>query len=82
MCFLLRSLRVGKAVGGESNFWYTEYTMQIVTDSDRDFLSMLGTFGVIILTSFMIIIVTNALRKGEDGMTARVVDVATDGSEK
>jgi hypothetical protein len=34
----------------------------MVTESDKEFLGLLGTFGVIIITSFMIIIATNALR--------------------
>jgi hypothetical protein len=52
--------------------------MQVVTDSDRDFLSMLGTFGVIILTSFLIIIATNSLRQNESEMSARTVEVVGD----
>lgn len=50
----------------------------MVTDSDRDFLSMLGTFGVIILTSFLIIIATNSLRQNESEMSARTVEVVGD----
>lgn len=49
--------------------------MQVVTESDRDFLSMLGTFGVIILTSFLIIIATNSLRQNESESSAYVVEV-------
>jgi hypothetical protein len=46
-----------------------------VADSDKDFLSMLGTFAVIIITSFVIIIGTNAIRKDE-GTTAQASEVA------
>jgi hypothetical protein len=53
--------------------------MRIVTDSDKDFLSMLGTFGVIILTSFMIIIATNTLRANEATATARDATFSNDG---
>lgn len=53
--------------------------MQVVTESDRDFLSMLGTFGVIILTSFLIIIATNSLRQNESESSAYVVEVVGEG---
>jgi hypothetical protein len=54
--------------------------MEVVTDSDKDFLSMLGTFGVIILTSFLIIIATNSLRQNESEMSAHTVEVVGDSS--
>lgn len=53
--------------------------MQVVTESDRDFLSMLGTFGVIILTSFLIIIATNSLRQNESETSAYTVEVSGEG---
>ncbi len=55
--------------------------MEVVTDSDKDFLSMLGTFGVIILTSFLIIIATNSLRQNESEMSARTVEVVGDSGD-